>query len=180
MSGAALVFDSQYDDSAITAALKRLLAAGGDLRPALVNIGEYLVQATEERFRTETDPDGNRWPEVTDATRKRKRHPKILTESGQLRQSIHYRAAKSQVKIGTNKPYAAAHQFGVDGPVPIPRHKRRITRVYGRALRFPVWAEIPAHTIRQHIPARPFLGVSETDRREILTIIEDHIQMAVK
>lgn len=180
MSGAALIFDSKYDDAAITVALKRLLKVGGDLSPVMKNIGEYLVQATEERFRTETDPDGNKWPEVSDATRKKKKHPKVLTESGQLRQSINYRASGNEVVVGTNKPYAAAMQFGFDGPVQIPRHKRLMKQVYGKALRFPVWAEIPAHTIQQHIPAREFLGVSEADRREILGIIEDHIQMAMK
>jgi len=180
MSGAGLKITVAIDDREIQAALKRLVKATGDLTPAMKNIGEYMVQATEQRFDSETGPDGQKWPEVSAATRERKKHPKVLTESHRLRGSIHPEAGKDSVEVGTNVPYAAIHQFGFYGQVNIPAHTRLIKTAFGQPLKHPVWARIEPYTLQQNVPARPFLGISEADKEEILTIIEDHIDMALK
>ena len=66
--------------------LGRLVAAGRDVRPLFVQIGEYLVGATKDRFRTQKDPDGAPWAPLTEATRSRKKRNKdrILTLHGDL------------------------------------------------------------------------------------------------
>lgn len=166
------------DDREIRTALNRLLRATGDLTPAMKNIGEYLVQATEERFNRQSDPDGQKWPEVAPATRARKKHPKVLTESHHLRGSIHPQADRHSVTVGTNVPYGAIHQFGFEGEVSIPAHERLIKVAFGKALKQPVRARIRPYTVRRNLPARPFLGLSEQDREEILAIIADHLDRA--
>jgi phage virion morphogenesis protein len=180
MSGAGQEITVAIDDREVQDALKRLVKATGDLTPAMKNIGEYLVQATEQRFDSETGPDGQKWQEVSVATRARKKHPKVLTESHRLRRSIHPEADKDSVTVGTNVPYAAIHQFGFSGQVNMPAHDRLIKTAFGKELKHPVWARIEPYKLQQNLPARPFLGISEADKEEILAIIEDHIDMALK
>ncbi|PLX97314.1 MAG: phage virion morphogenesis protein [Desulfuromonas sp.] len=76
---------------------------------------------------------------------------KTLTKSHQLRNSIWYRAGKDAVRVGSPKPYGAIHQFGGKAGI-----KGRVV-----------------------LPARPFLGVTEDDKREISAIISDHLTSAV-
>lgn len=179
MAGAGQEISIELDDREIRDALRRLFEAVGDLAPVMKNIGEYLVQATEQRFDSETGPDGEKWTAVSDATLDRKTHPKILTESHHLRQSIHPEPGKDAVTVGTNVPYGAIHQFGFDGPLSIPAHTRLIKTAFGQKLKHPVEARIAPYELQQHMPARPFLGISDDDKEEILAIIEDHIDMAL-
>lgn len=180
MSGAGLIFDGSFDDENVQRLLADLTRAADNLAPAMKNIGEHLLQTTEEGFREQTGPDGKKWPEVSSRTRARKKHAKVLTESGQLRGSINYRANRKSVTVGTNAPYAAAHQFGFEGQVQVPQHNRLVKQAFGKRLRQPVWATVGPFNFQQNLPARPFLGVGEKDKGEIRSIIEDHIAAALK
>ncbi len=116
--------------------------------PALKAIGEHTLIATEGRFERQQDPGGRKWAPLKPSTRRRKKHPKILTESGMLRGTIRYRLmGTNAVAIGTNRPYGRIHQLG------------------GKAGR--------SH--RATIPARPYLGFSKADRDEIAAIVMDNI-----
>jgi phage virion morphogenesis protein len=134
------------DDKPVIAALNRIARKGADLRPALKVIGEELVKSTEARFGSQGPaPDGTPWPKLSPRTLKRKKHPKILTESGHLRGSIRSQLLGSRaVAVGTNRVYAAIHQLGGQAG-----RGRKVT-----------------------IPARPYLGVSAADRVRILTVLK--------
>lgn len=136
----------RIEDKAVRAALNRLAARGGNLAPALKVIGEELVKSTEARFGSQGPaPDGTPWPKLSPMTLTRKKHPKILTESGHLRGSIRSRLLGSRaVAVGTNRAYAAIHQLGGQAG-----RGRKVT-----------------------IPARPYLGVSAADRVRILTVLK--------
>lgn len=41
--------------------LRRLAERGANLTPLLKNMGEQVLNSTQERFESSTDPDGNRW-----------------------------------------------------------------------------------------------------------------------
>jgi phage virion morphogenesis protein len=134
-----------YDDSDLQSTIDGLANRLGDLRPVMVDIGEYMLLATRDRFDSESDPSGNPWTPLKPSYAKAKaRKPSalrgILTLSGQLRDTITYEALPEAVVIGSNKIYAATHQLG-----------------------------------RDSIPARPFLGVSEADRSEITEILRDYL-----
>jgi len=118
--------------------------------PALKAIGEHTLIATEGRFERQQDPGGRKWAPLKPSTRRRKKHPKILTESGMLRGTIRYRLmGTNAVAIGTNRPYGRIHQLGGKAG-----RGRKVT-----------------------IPARPYLGFSGTDREEIEAILVDHIRI---
>ena len=122
-----------------------------DLGALLPRIGEYVQRTTQERFRTQTDPQGKPWQALAASTlaRKEKNRDKILTERGDLRSRINWRVLPDgkAVAIGTPMIYGATHQFGA---LKAPR---------GRG----PWGAIPA---------RPYLGLSSADERHILALVE--------
>ena len=174
MAGAFTVL-SKIDDRAIQRELQRLEKKAGDLHPCLANIGEYLVESTQGRFTKEEDPAGVKWAALKQSTKDRKKHTKILTESSGLRDSIIYTVRNNGLRVGTDKIYAAPHQFGIDKDLHVPAHKRLVKTAFGEPLKFPVWAQVKAHTFNPKLPARPFLGFSAEDRTEIIEITKDFI-----
>ncbi|MCL1960897.1 MAG: phage virion morphogenesis protein [Desulfovibrionaceae bacterium] len=94
--------------------------AGMDTRALMPRLGEYLLRSTQERFKTETGPDGIHWAALKPKTLKykKKNRDKILTLSGALQSRwLHYEATATQAVIYNNAIYAATHQFG-RGPIP--------------------------------------------------------------
>jgi phage virion morphogenesis protein len=175
MAGASFSILEKIDDREVQRAIARLVDKADKPAAAFKNIGEYLVRTTRRRFDDETDPTGRKWRLLHAATLKRKRIQKILTESSGLKDSVIYSASARGVRVGTNKVYAAAHQFGFKGTITVKAHKSLRTTVFKRRLPFPVWAEVRAHPMNQNIPARPFLGISLEDRAEILAITGDFL-----
>lgn len=128
-------------------------------------IGLYLESSTDQRFETETGPDGRRWdPSI----RAEFEGGKTLTDSARLRQSIAHVATRDRVEIGTNVIYAGVHQKGATiagrgGPLTF-----RLPGGLGFVSPFEVT-----------IPARPFLGIDADDEDEIIAIAEDFFAGAV-
>lgn len=155
--------------------LAELLRRCGTLRPAFKAMGEYLTLATEGRFNRETGPDGKKWQDVKPATRKRKKHPKILTEDGFLRGSIHPELVGETLLVGSDVKYAAIHQLG--GKI---KQEGMTLHLKGRG-RNTRFAKKGDHdrtmTINRTIkmPARPYLGVSKADETELLAICGDYL-----
>lgn len=117
------------------------LMQGMHNRQALMDaIGEALVSSTLERFEKSVSPDGKSWAA-------NKRGGQILVDTGQLKGSIVYEASSDMVIVGTNKIYAAIHQFG--GPA-------------GKN-----------HSVT--IEARPYLGINDDDREEIRYLAEQYL-----
>lgn len=170
----------EIHDQDVRAAFARLLGASRDLTPAMKAIGERLAETTKRRFETSTGPDGRRWAPNSQVTYEalarrgkgsfNKRDGKLSTkgagvvmakkpligESKRLSTEINYQASATQVTIGSPMEYAAVHQFGV------------LRGALGRTKRGgPIpWGDIPA---------RPFLGVSDADKTDILEILQNHL-----
>lgn len=163
----------KFDDRQVRDVLAQLVARGKNLRPAFLEIGEDMVESTKQRFSTATSPDGTPWASnspvtlenylgafkgsrkkdgsLSKAGTKRSESKKPLTgETKSLQKTISYQVEdSSSVSIGSPKVYAAMHQFG------------------GTTAQFPhLWGDIPA---------RPFLGVSSSDRENILDIIGSYL-----
>lgn len=91
--------------------------AGLDTASLMPQLGEYLLASTQDRFKTQTDPDGGAWQALQPRTIKRKKYnpTKVLTERGFLRKNLRYQVLnKTTVQVGSNLEYAATHQFGRD------------------------------------------------------------------
>jgi phage gpG-like protein len=127
-------------------------------------IGEAMVSSTRKRFKDEKGPDGKSWPK---SIRAEEEGGQTLTDTAHLKNSVTSKASAEGVAWGTNHKTASTHQ-GKDGrPVKI--------RAKGKALKFRVggkWAVKKTVTI----PARPFIGISDADSKEIDGIIKDRIE----
>jgi phage gpG-like protein len=166
-----------------------------NLGPGLAGIGENLVASTRQRFASATAPDGTPWAPNTEvtlmeymrnksgifatftnlATRKEgkvrigdkngyyRKDGKLgkkgidammgkrpLTgETGALSEQIHYRVTGNRLVVGSSMEYAAMHQFG------------------GSRSDFPnLWGDIPA---------RPFLGISGDDKKQIEVTVSEYL-----
>lgn len=141
----------EVDDQEILAALRHLQQATGNLRPALLRIGEQLKESTQQRFSSKTSPGGQAWLGNSDLTIERKGRDFPLTDGGTLGGTIDFQLfGDDGVDIGSPMEYAAMMQFGGT--------KSEFSHLWG------------------DIPGRPFLGISEQDKIDILAIIQRHLK----
>lgn len=102
-----------YGSGEINSLLSRIARAGTDLEPAFAEIGEYLIEATQERFKLELAPNGEQWEPLAPETLARKGgEDRILQQSGTMRDLLTYQIAGRVLTFGSNQEYAATHQFG--------------------------------------------------------------------
>lgn len=151
-------FDVTLDAQAANRIFAELVKRGTDLRPLNQELGEYLTEATKQRFQTSTAPDGTQWESNAPATylaylekfsgsygksgqlskaganRAAGKKP-LIGETGRLSREIYYQADANSVEISSGLIYSAIHQFG-----------------------------------GVQIPARPYLGLSAEDEVEITEI----------
>lgn len=159
----------RIDDKAITGKLREIQRKTGKLEPALKIIGERMIRHTDDRFENERDPDGKPWAPLRESTRKQKKNPKILSESGHLRGSIRYQAEGNRLRVGTNKVYGAVHQLGGKPHMIKPKNKK--------ALSWP-GAQHPVKKVNHPgIQARPYLGIGDEDRKDILEVLDDYLEV---
>jgi len=143
----------RVEDEGFREALTRLIQRSANLQPVFDEIGSALQTTTEERFEDEAGPDGAAWAAHSPVTLlKRGASAKKLRHRNHLYQSLNYAAGRLQATVGTNRAYARIHQLGGKAG-----RNRKVT-----------------------IPARPYLGISEEDRRMIGEILTDHLAEAVR
>lgn len=163
----------KVDDKQVLDMLAELSRRMTNLQPAMKEIGEDIVASTKRRFASSTGPDGTPWEANSPVTVARYlgvfsgSHKKdgtlskrgaarsagkkpLIGETKTLSSTINYQLnGTSAVHIGSPKVYAAMHQFG------------------GTKAQFPhLWGDIPA---------RPFLGISEPDKANILDILGTYL-----
>ncbi|XQE65774.1 phage virion morphogenesis protein [Pseudomonas sp. P3C3] len=139
---------------------------GANPQPLLQQIALYGENSTRERFSTQTGPDGQRWKPSLRALHS---GGKTLTKDGHLGDSITSQADSEAAEWGTNRIYAAVHQFGAT-----------IAAKAGQFLRFAIPGLGWASKRQVKIEARAFLGVSAEDSREILDLAADHITQLIR
>lgn len=175
-------FSITVEDAEVRAQFARLLQSNtGDLMPRL---GEYLQKSTEQRFTTQTSPDGSAWQKLNAkyASRKKYHKDKVLTLRGYLRSGIHYQVTgQTSVVVGSNTEYAAIHQLGGTIGQNAQSRKVRYRSVAGRVLfagkrhksATERWVTRSAYQVK--MPARPFLGISAEDDVRIRGIITNWV-----
>lgn len=173
----------EFNDNEVQKALTRIVASARQPKPILEDIGEYLVSSTKKRFSDSIGPDDQPWARNSFTTIQNylsKYKSAFSRKTGRLTKSGAARSAAKKpligetnslsteifwqiegigvLAVGSSMEYAAAQQFGM------PKGYAGSTK---RGSPIP-WGDIPA---------RPFLGISESDTRSILDIIEEHISL---
>lgn len=162
------MIEIKYDDRQVLDALQELTRRMHDMAPAMRDIAGVMADATERAFKNEADPaTGLAWhPLMASTVRMRggDAHP-ILRRSGQLASSVVTAHGADYAQVGSNKDYAATHQFGAGrGEFGEGRYKTRNGT-------FPIpWGDVHA---------RPFLGLGEDDKAEILDIVRGYLAEAL-
>lgn len=176
-------------DQAVMAALDKLDAASDNRARAEHAIGAYFVTSTQRRFERQAGPDGKPWQRLSPRTanrrigKGRRGYDNILRVTRRLEQSIIYAVDDHEIAWGSNVVYAAIQHLG--GEIEQPERQQTIHQHYDaktdtfdpkfrtkRRANFSRDVTVAAHKVE--IPARPYLGIDDADRREILAIIEDH------
>lgn len=156
MSGVRIDVQGEFDS--FQSAMQRLSRA--EMKELNRALGEAVRSGTIDRFENSEDPEGNRWQ---NSIRVNAQGGKTLAQTARLRNSISVLASHKGFAVGTNVKYAAIHQFG--GTIRARTARGLIFRINGRFVR----------KDEVEIPARPFLGISEEDSREIRATVEDYI-----
>lgn len=92
--------------------LDQFIKKGQSLEPALAEIGEYLIESHQERFKLEVAPDGTPWDPLAPRTITKKGKDTILQQQGTMRDTLAYQLSGDELTFGTNLIYGATHQFG--------------------------------------------------------------------
>jgi phage virion morphogenesis protein len=160
MAGATI--SMTFDDTQAAAAIGALRAVGRDPAPLLRAIGVALAQNARERFNAGQDPWGRPWAPLSPAYAKVKTGAGgILVGAGMrggLQGSITFRTGAASVEVGSNKVYAAIHQFG--GTIRPKDARAPVFELGGRTI----------HAKSVRIPARPYLGFSAADWDSVLDV----------
>jgi phage virion morphogenesis protein len=111
-------------EDSISSGLEELGRRGQDMQPVFETIGDAILSNIEENFRQEgrySDAGipgswrggDNHWTGLAKSTVKKRgtEHP-ILQQTGALASSFVKEASAGGVIVGTNKEYAAIHNFG--------------------------------------------------------------------
>lgn len=165
MTGARVTIDAGQ----VQGAFRSLARLGRDTTPVMKALGPLLVASTRNRIVAEQAHDGAGWPRLNPAYAAGKRGPGMLRERamrGGLFGSITFEADSRTLRIGTNKAYAAIHQFG--GTITPKNAKALVFQLGGRTVK----------AKKVTIPARPFLGISAEDRQEIAAVFARFIWSA--
>lgn len=136
------MIEIRVDDREVRQLLNDLSGRGRDMLPVMRQIAGIMKNAVEENFREEGRP---KW---TPSKRAQKTGGKTLQDTGSLAASVTARADAKSAAVGTNKKYAAIHQFG------------------GRAGR----------GRKVNIPARPFLKLTDSDLEDIKKALENYLK----
>lgn len=187
-------------DEALRAALGRLIASLTDMTPTMRDLSEIMIDASARAFDNTSDPTtGKPWQPLSAARQRQRAHKgrsiaNVLQDSGLLVGSIARPSGPGAVReigpdhalVGTDVPYAAIHQFGGTikreaAPMTVRLRKKngRIQFAKTKHKRVRIVDTVhKAYTIT--IPARPFIGVSQTDIQDMLDTITRNLQKALK
>ncbi|CAH0339576.1 phage virion morphogenesis protein [Rhizobium sp. CECT 9324] len=125
----------------------------GELMTAIAALGDSQTRRRIEEEKTA--PDGTAWQPNSKGT-------SILMETGQhLLSSLAWTSSAEEAEWGATWEYAHVHQ---DGMVIVPKS--------AEALVFQIGGQT-IHAKKVTVPARPFVGISSDNEREIIDLVTD-------
>lgn len=167
MAGATFEFKSNSEE--VQDLINQLEHKLGDLTPAMLDIGEYLQIAHEQRFVDQVSPDGTPWAPLSPSYQRNKAKNKnrILFLEGRLAKSFRYQISSNELNFGTNVPYASHHHFGTKPYTITPKSKKALA--FGGV--------VVKKVNHPGLPARPFFGLNDADNDEILQLLTEHLEL---
>jgi len=149
-------------DRELRSAFRRLQKSASGTQGMMRAVGTGLVGNVQRRLGNGVLAAG--WPALNPAYKAGKRNKNMLVESGGLRGSLSEEAGRDYARVGTNKIYAAIHQFG---GVIRPKGSGHLGFKLGGSF---------VKTKSVTIPARPFLTIEKEDEEMVRDVIFYHLQ----
>ncbi len=179
MAGA--VIDVKMDSRAVQKAFDKLAARVGDLRPAMKDIGEYLLKRTAEHFEREQDPDGKDWAPWSDVTLMSQYGRKTRKKDGTLTKGKKTHTKKGYVTAGFERYAMKRKILTLKGHLrkSISYKASRDSLVVGSNEKYAAIHQFGGKAGRGRkvvIPPRPFIGVGSKDEREIERIAQTYLR----
>lgn len=141
------MFTLELKDDDLDAALARMQAGMDDMSEVTSEIGEFLAESHQQRIeRSLGAPDGTAWAAKSPFTRSK--DPRPLYDSGEMSRNIHSQSDKNSVELIASGVQVRTMHFGAK------------KGAFGQTSR---GQAIPFGDI----PARQFMGLSESDRSNI-------------
>ena len=181
-----------YNGKQIDRLLKKLGGVIEDRQGLLLAVGNWLLKITRDTFGRQRDPAGIPWKALSQPYgqlkarglgktgpgkfKKRAQQKKKLQRTGALLRDVSkVEVTGKGVSVGSDLPYAAAHNFGATLHIPeIVAKPGQVFRFFDGNLNAVFAKKIKAHTVV--IPQRRFLPTPAEAEREAREIVEEHIQ----
>lgn len=137
--------------------------------------GKFVVDSINFRMNQQIDETGTPWAKLKESTVARRRFPgkRILEQTRSLKKSIRHEVLNTSRTFSVGLP---ARKFGS-------LKKETITRISPEKFasrRQSLKARTHQTGGGRNIPARPFIGLSSRDRREIERIFENFVRITVR
>jgi phage virion morphogenesis protein len=166
MTAGIVITASNLESWALDGGLRRMAALGQQPLPIWDAIGQYGESSTKLRFARGYGPDRKPW---IPSHRVRTQGGQTLRLKSHLMNSITHNSDNQGTSWGTNRIYAATHQFGAV-----------IKPKAGGALRFKMPGVGFVTVKKVTIPARPFIGLNAEDGVEMLAVTNAAIDLAAR
>ena len=159
------MIEIKIDDKGVNELLTALQHRLTDLSPVMKHIAGIMEDAVKKNFKEEGRP---KWKP---SGRADKRGGKTLQDTGLLAASITSSSDANTAAVGTNRIYAAIHQFGgkTSAHKIRPRDKKAL---FWPGAGHPVMEVNHPGSV---IPARPFLSLTDGDVEEIKRAISEYL-----
>lgn len=97
----------------------------------------------------------------------------LKVKSGQLRRSVTFKVKNTPAgptgEVGTNLPYAKAHEFGFKGTVDIKSHLRMVKQAWGKPIT-PTQVAVSPHQRKVNMPERSFMRTALKEMEENIRV----------
>ena len=154
-------------------ALKEMASKLERPEAVLKALGDPLLSNTQDRFASQTSPDGAAWAALAPLTVLiRGSAGPILSRSGQLKGSLSWEVSGNTLRLGPNTVYAAIQQFG--GTVTAKNPSGLLGIPLGGAGKKPGQK---VRTPQVTLPARPYVGFGPEDERVARETIEEWLAL---
>ncbi|WP_321532274.1 phage virion morphogenesis protein [uncultured Desulfuromonas sp.] len=167
-------------DAAVSRKLTALITDLDNPSALMADLSEVMLEDIRDHFDKEQGPDGP-WEDLAASTiagrTSRNKWPgKKLQVDGTLKNTIFPSSDADSAMVTAPAKHAAMQNFGSDGPVQVPQHRRLTTMAFGRKLKYPVWVTVKAHSVDPNIPGREFMYLSAAGRADIEATIPRHVK----
>ncbi|MBI2278152.1 MAG: phage virion morphogenesis protein [Dechloromonas sp.] len=187
-------------DQGLQQRLNEIIQKVGDMSPAMASIGELLSESTKVRFSTSTGPDGARWAPNAPATLL----AKLAEISGSFAAYTNLKTRKEgRVRVGNKKGFFDGQGKITQKAVGALASKKPLvdTGLLQDTIRYQVSSDGSSVEIGTNrfsgewdggaavhqfgskdgdIPARPFLGLSSSDRADVLDILQHFLNQSIR